>query len=99
MRVRIARLELDRAPIGRDGFVEPALGAQGIAKIVVGFGIVWLQFDCLVKRRNRFGMAQLVRERVAEIMVGIGVIGPQTQRLFVSGDRLWQAPLSAENYA
>ena len=49
-----AGLEFQRPSIRGDGFVEPALFPQRVAKIAVSFRVVRLELDCHAIRGDRF---------------------------------------------
>lgn len=76
--------------------IEPLEIAEGIAEVVIGLRIVWLDEDGILIAVNglvgtsQFGLGH------AEVVPGLGVIGPELQDTLVAADSFCHHPLFVE---
>ena len=65
-----------------------------MAQVVVGLGMVRLQFQCPAVAGDRFVQLSLVPQGDAQVVVGLGIVRLQFQCPAVAGDRFVQLPLA-----
>ena len=90
------RLEPQGLVVPFDGFFDLALVSEGIAEIVVGLGVIGLQFQSFVVVAHRLRHLVLQLEGSSEVVVGLGVVGLQAKGLAVVSHRVGDVVLQLE---
>ncbi len=89
----VSRRNKNRLPELGNGFVNQPLTPKRIAKIVVGFHVVRLQFQCDSAMRNRLVELFPHAQGVGEIAVSLGIIGSKSDRFAIGLDGFLDQPL------
>ena len=87
------RLDLERAAVARDGFVQPTHAAQRGTQAVVSLRKVRSEHEGLAVAADRFIRLAQVPQNVAEIEQGLDVVRPEVEGLSVAGRRLIELAL------
>ena len=70
-----------------------------LPKVIVGFGIIRLETQCLLKTGRRFLQPALLMPHRSEVIMGLDIVGLQKQGPFTTGSRFIQLALILQGIA